>query len=136
MTIHLKRDAFADTKLETLLRESSRIFAELLESPIERVRVFINEIPGSRMAAGGEVQSAVAASGAPFFEFYVLEGRPQAQIERVHATVTELIAETLAVKRESIRGVCLAIRPEHWSIAGRSAAVIRAEEIARRASNT
>lgn len=129
MHIHLKQGAFADEKIERLMVEASALYAEVFECPIDRVRVFINEYPGARMAVAGKVQSADADCGAPFYEFIALQGRPQAHFDRLHEGCTGLIADILDVDRKVIRGACWTIPPERWAIAGNPAAVVRADEV-------
>lgn len=73
LDFHLVEGQFTDEQHERLLVEGSRIFAEGLRSPIERVRVFVHLHRPELTAVGGAV---VAKTGtqAPYFRFVVLEG--------------------------------------------------------------
>ncbi len=135
LTINLQREAYGREQLDRLLVGASELYARVLESPLERVRVFINLLDPGAVAVGGRI---VAESGAraPFFEAIVMAGRPEAQKQRLMQEVTDLIEEVLQVERSGIRGVCWTVPPEDWCIAGTPASVRRAEEIAARRGAT
>lgn len=131
MEIHLAADAYDDAQLEELAVKCSQHYAEILQSPVERVRVFINEYRAQAMAVGGVLVSK-GGTAAPYFTFLVLEGRPVEQKHALLSGFTELIEQTLGVERSLIRGGCWPIPPEDWAIAGTPASIKRAAEVAAR----
>lgn len=121
-----------DEQLRTLLIEASALYARVLDSPIERVRVFINLRPPTLVAvAGVPVVDNVAC--APFFDCIVLAGRSLAQRHQLLAGFTDLLVNILGAERGLIRGVCRPVDPENWGIGGVPASVQRAAEIEARA---
>ena len=131
LTVNLQRDAHTQEQLERLLVDASALYASVLDSPVERVRVFINLFDPTAMAVGGRV---VASSGtrAPFFEAILLQGRPREQKQALMEKLTDLLEEVLEVERAHIRGVCWSVPPDDWCIAGTPASEKRAQEIAER----
>ena len=132
MEIHLAEDAYEDEQLERLTVECSKLYAKVLQSPIERVRVFIHEHRPCAMAVGG-VPVSQGGKPAPYFQFIVLEGRPLEQKHALLTGFTDLIENILGVQRGLIRGGCWPIPPEDWAIGGMPASVKRAAEVAARA---
>lgn len=128
LTVHLSCDTYAGEQLERLLVSASEIYARVLDSPLERVRVFLNLIERDAMAVGGEVV-ATSDRHAPFFEAIVLEGRPAQQKQLLMEAITDLLEDVLQVDRAGIRGVCWSVPPEDWCIAGTPASTKRAREI-------
>ncbi len=128
LRINLATDSCSDVQMRALLKEGSALYAEVLESPIERVRVFVNRLDPAAMAVGGEI---IADTGmqAPFFEVIILAGRAQAQKQRLMAAVTDLLSRVLEIERGPIRGVCWEVPPDNWCIAGTPASIQRAQEI-------
>lgn len=129
---HLAEGRYGDEQLEQLLVRSSHLYATVLESPLERVRVYAHFFKPGHMAVGGR-RVAEGAPDAPHFRFLVLEGRPLAQCHRLLEGLTDLMVDILQVDRTLLRGACWPISPQHWSIAGTPASVARAAEIAARA---
>ena len=131
LTVNLPRDAVSAEQQERLLVQASELYASALDSPVDRVRVFLNLMDPGAMAVGGRV---VARGGAvaPFFEAILLEGRPREQKERLMVGLTDLLEEVLQVERKHIRGVCWSVPPDDWCIAGTPASLKRAQEIAAR----
>lgn len=130
--IHLAAGRYDDELLGDLQRGCAECYADVLRAPMERIRVFVSEhrpetvfVDGRRVADG--------ADDAPFFDFVVLAGRPQGEIEALMRGFTDIIHTVLGVDRGRIRGVCRPASPEHWGIAGTMAAVARADEVAARA---
>lgn len=117
---------------EVLLRRSAALYAEVLRSPMDRVRVFITLHPPALWFAAGET-AAVERSPAPYFSFIVLEGRPVEECQRLLSGFTDLLVEIVGAPRDRIRGGCWPVRPEHWAVGGVPASVLRAEEIRKRA---
>lgn len=132
MEIHLAKGAYEDEQLEALSIKCSQLYARVLESPVERVRVFIHEHRACAMAVGG-VPVSKGARPAPYFQFIVLQGRPVEQKHALLTGFTDLIEDILGVDRKLIRGGCWPIPPEDWAIAGTPASIKRAAEVAARA---
>lgn len=122
-----------DAQIAELLIESSRLFAEVLESPIDRVRVSAQLVQPQHIAIGGKLVSEGVPS-TPYFEFVVLEGRPMAHRQRLLEGFTHLLVDKLGVDRNRVRGSCWAVDPAQWSIGGNLASVLRAKEISARAA--
>lgn len=128
LTINLQRDTYDQAQLDRLLIGASALYASALDSPVERVRVFLNFFDAGAMAVGGKLVSQGGLQ-APFFEAILLRGRPAEQKERLMQGVTDLIEDVLRVERRHIRGVCWSVPPEDWCIAGTPASVKRSQEI-------
>lgn len=133
VNFHLVEGRFTPAQADRLLREASRLYAEVLAAPMERVRAFITTHQPDRFAVGGE---PVMADGphAPFFDFIVLDGRPLAERHRLAAGFTDLLVDIIGVRRELIRGGCRRIQPEDWSIGGTAASELRHAEVSARAA--
>jgi 4-oxalocrotonate tautomerase len=116
---------------ERLLTEASKLYGDVLQSPIERVRAFITTHPSAQFAVAGELVSHNGLH-APYFDFIVMEGRPVEERHRLMAGFTDLLVDILGVRRDLVRGSCRRIEPQYWSIGGVPANVLRAEEIAAR----
>lgn len=114
-----------------LLRRTAELFAEITESPIERIRTQVHELPADSFAVGGV---SVAASGvqAPFITLDLLEGRPPEQssalIERMSALVADLVGVPVARVRLRINEVATT----SWGIGGVPASELRKIEIDQR----
>ncbi len=132
VNFHLVEGRASAEQEQQLLIAASTLYAEVLEAPMERVRAFITPHAPGRFAACGEL---VAVNGlhAPYFEFIVLEGRPLEQIHRLLAGFTDLLVDTLGVRRDLVRGSCRRIAPQDWSIGGVPASVLRRDEVEARA---
>lgn len=129
---HLSAGRHDDAAVGRLLLAASQLYAEVLQSPIERVRALAHMHAAQHVAVGGRLQSEGGAL-APYFHFLVLQGRPLDQCHRLLSGFTGLCVDCLGVEREQVRGGCWPIPPEHWAIAGSVASVARAREIAERA---
>lgn len=130
VTFRISAADATDARCQQLLLQGSALYAELLRSPIERIRAFVQVYEAGRMAVGGQITDPATA----FFECYVLAGRSQQQRHAVLSAFTELLADTLEIDTASIRGTCIPVAPDDWSIGGRPAGMLRAEEIAARHS--
>ncbi len=133
VNFHLLAGHSTPEQEEHLLKGASRLYAEVLKAPIERVRAFITTYPASRFAVAGAPCSANGLH-APFFEFIVLDGRALEDRQRLHQGFTDLLVDVLGVPRELVRGLCRRVPPEDWSIGGAPASVLRADEVAARAA--
>lgn len=114
-----------------LLIEGSRLYAAVLDSPLERVRAFVHHLAPTSVAVAGRI---VAEGGdpAPFFSALAMTGRPAEQRHRLLAELTDLLADVLRVDRSLVRGHVIEVDPDNWGIAGRPASAVRAAEIAAR----
>lgn len=117
---------------ERLLRGASRLYAEVLKAPLERVRAFITLHRPNHFAVAGEVV-AKGRLHAPYFDFIVLEGRPLEERHRLLSGFTDLLVETLGVRRDLVRGSCRRVEPFDWGIGGEPANVLRQDEVEARA---
>lgn len=128
----LAEGQYTDEQVSDLLLASARLYAEVLKSPVERVRVVALTYKPQHAVVGGHLVSEGGPS-APWFHFLVLEGRPQEECQALIAGFTDLVASTLGVERGLVRGGCWPIPAQHWGIGGVPASVMRAQEIAARA---
>lgn len=125
---HLSETLITQTSARQILQQASAIYAEVLDSPIERTRVFISSYNPDYVAVGGEV-CADSETIMAFFEFIVLEGRPLAQRTALGEQFTRLLCDTLNIDRSLIRGYCSLVKPEDWYIAGAPASAVRKAEV-------
>jgi 4-oxalocrotonate tautomerase family enzyme len=131
MQVHLQTSAYSQEQVHHFLERASTVYAEVLDSPIERVRIFIHDYPAGYIAVGGKVSSDTGVL-APFFEAFMLEGRPISQQHAVLEHITDVLVECFHSERSLVRGVCTMVSPEHWGIAGKPAAAARAAELSAR----
>lgn len=129
---HLVNGAYPDAAVEDLLVRASIHYAEILESPIDRVRAFAVRYAPAAVAVAGRLVSE-GAPPAPYFTAIVLAGRPVAEREALARRFTDLIVQCLDVDRALVRGQIIEVSPENWSIAGDLAIVARAAEVDARA---
>ncbi|MGE4373384.1 MAG: 4-oxalocrotonate tautomerase family protein [Xanthobacter sp.] len=128
VTFHLVEGASTPEQEENLLRRATQLYCDVLSAPPERVRAFISTYAPARVAVAGELVSR-SGQAAPFFEFFVLAGRPAEQREALLEGFTRLLVEELGVARMQVRGLCRQLNPEDWAIGGTPASVKRAGEI-------
>jgi|JI102314DRNA_FD_contig_123_43208_length_1213_multi_3_in_1_out_0_3 4-oxalocrotonate tautomerase len=128
VNFHLVDGLTSSEQDRQLLVAASKFYAEVLNAPTDRVRAFITAHAPSRFAVVGDL---VAVNGlhAPYFEFIVLEGRPLEQTHRLMAGFTDLLVDTLGVRRDLVRGSCRRVAPQDWSIGGVPASVLRKDEV-------
>ncbi len=141
-TFHIPEYLLTEDTAAQLMSQASQIYAQVLDSPIERVRIFITTYPASYTAIGGIAcsspnepsvpNSQTAPNCAIYFEYIVLAGRPLAQKQQLGHRLTQLVSEHLSVPQGLIRGRCSPVDPEDWFIAGNPASVSRQTEIADR----
>ena len=129
---HLTEGQHSDDQIAELILASSHLYADVLQSPIERVRVLVHLHRPQHHAVGGRLISE-GAGLAPYFHFLVLEGRPVEQCHRLLQGFTDLLERTLRVDRQRIRGGCWPIPAAMWGIGGQPASALRAHEIMARA---
>jgi 4-oxalocrotonate tautomerase len=128
VTFHLVQGQHSADEVGALLKASTALFAEVLETPLERVRAFAQEYPATHACIGLELVSEGAVE-APFFQFYLLADRPQEHADRLLAGFTDIVVDVLGSDRARVRGTVTRVAGETWSIAGVSAATLRADEI-------
>jgi phenylpyruvate tautomerase PptA (4-oxalocrotonate tautomerase family) len=128
ITFHLIENTFTDEQQARLLTEGSRIFAEVLDTPIDRTRAFINLCPPGRAAVGGVIVEE-GSTGAPFFVFFLSAHRPRDFRTLLLARLTDLIEDTLGVDRSLIRGYAQITDPDSWAVAGVPLSAARAAEM-------
>lgn len=119
-------DSFAPDRVVRLLERASRVYAEILECPIDRVRAFAVRYPPGDLVVGGVAGGSAAA---PYFTALVLTGRSVGQRHALLAAFTDVVVEELSVRREVVRGRIEQVDPEDWAIAGSPASEVRAGEI-------
>lgn len=132
LNFHLVEGQYTQAQHERLLLESSQFFADVLCSPIDRVRAFIALYRPELTAVAGQMVST-SQQQAPYFTFVVLEGRPLDERQRLLAGFTDIVVDVLKVKRELVRGGITLIHPENWAIGGRPASQLRQDEVRARA---
>lgn len=132
---HLVENVYTDEQCEQLLVESSKLYAEVLKSPIDRVRVFIH-LHKPTMAATAGVPISRGGRSAPSFHFLVLQGRPMEERLALLTGFTDLLVNLLGAERSLVRGGCWPIPPEDWAIGGTPASAMRAAEVKVRADQS
>lgn len=132
LEFHLVEGQQSAEQCERLLAQSSRLYAEVLKSPLDRVRAFIQLHPPHLFATGG-VPVSRGGVAAPVFHFIVLEGRPLEEQHRLLSGFTDLLVEILGVERSLVRSGCWPIAPDGWGIGGVPASVLRSAEVKARA---
>ncbi|TAM12456.1 MAG: 4-oxalocrotonate tautomerase [Nevskiaceae bacterium] len=131
MNIHLIAGAYPDAQIKELLHRCATHYGKVLNSPMERIRVFVDEYRPAMVFVDGKT-GAEGAAAAPFFEYIVLEGRPRQEKDDLMTGFTDILEDVLKVTRARIRGACWTVPPEHWGIGGVMASVKRAKEVAAR----
>ncbi len=111
-----------------LLAESARLFADLIESDIARVRTIVHELPAGSFAVGG-VPSEESGVQAPYITLDLFEGRPDSQHRALCEQVPRLVAEILGCPLDGIRLRINEVFPAGWSIGGVQASEKRRREI-------
>lgn len=117
----------ADTKRELLAR-TAETFAAILESPVDRIRTQVLEVPGDAFAVGG-VPIADSGEQAPFIHLDLLEGRPIDQHTALIEQISALVADIVGVPVERTRMRINEVPPADWGIGGVPAAAKRRAEI-------
>jgi 4-oxalocrotonate tautomerase family enzyme len=131
LEIHVVEGDHSPDVLARLLERTSRRYAEVLDSPLDRIRAYVTAHPRTHWAVGGET----GAAPAPYFTAIVLEGRPVEQRHRLLADLTDLLVDVLGVTRARVRGRIIQVPPDDWAIGGVPASGARRDEIAARAAN-
>ena len=132
LNYHLVDGQYTQAQHERLLLDSSRLFAEVLQCPIDRIRVFIDLHRPELFAVGGQLVSDTDAR-TPYFTFIVLEGRALGDRQKLLAGFTDIVVDVLGVDRGLVRGGIVPVAPENWAIGGEPASRKRADEVRARA---
>ena len=132
VNFHLVNINISQSKVNHLIKGATTLYAQVLECPLERVRVYVNLHETCHVGVGGEVIDR-SSQEAPYFDFIVLEGRPLAQRQKLSVGFTDLLVEVFNVDRGVIRGRCHNVHPEDWSIGGVLSSELRQAEIKQRA---
>lgn len=130
LELHLVEGDHSPAEHAQLLERLSLRYAEVLDSPVERVRAVLTLHAREHWAVGGVTGGAPA----PYFTAVVLEGRPVEQRHRLLAELTDLLVEVLGVERSRVRGRVVQVPPDDWAIGGVPASGARRDEIAARAA--
>jgi 4-oxalocrotonate tautomerase family enzyme len=111
-----------------LLRRTAELFAEITESPVDRIRTQVHELQADSFAVGG---LAIADSGvqAPFITLDLLEGRPLEQHAELVDRMSALVAELVGVPIERVRLRINEVKAIDWGIGGVPASELRRAEI-------
>lgn len=126
--VHLVEGAHTPDQHAELLTALSARYAEVLDSPLPRIRAYLTLHRPEHWATGGQ-----AGVEAPYFTAIVLEGRPVEQRQRLLAAFTDVLVDVLGVDRGLVRGRIIRVHPDDWAIAGVPASAARCTEIAARA---
>ena len=122
----------SDAEVAELLTRSCALFAEVLECPLDRVRAAVVEVWPHAMCVGGRMVND-GGRPAPYFTFFLLDGRPPEHRSRLLAGFTDLLVECLGSDRALVRGAVIVVPPDNWAIAGVPASVARRAEVEARA---
>ena len=124
--------------LKQLLREASATLAHVIESPPDRLQVWITEIDPGLYAIAGEPADEVLErvprheAEIPLIRMALMEGRPVEMLHRVMAELSEVVARVLGSDPQRIRVQIDHVHPDRWAIGGVPASVKRAAELAAR----
>ena len=130
LQVYLDTSQHEEGDLNRFLKKASAAFASRLSCPEDRIRVYIHHTARALCSIGGSTDPDTAQ--APFFQFYLLAGRPPEQKIALLQDFTSLLASELGAPTELIRGFCTHVPPQDWGIAGVPAALEREDEIAAR----
>ena len=131
LEVHLVEGRHSAAQHTELLTAMSVRYAEVLESPVERVRAYLTLHRPEHWATGG---IPAAAGSAPYFTAIVLQGRPAEQRARLLAAFTDILVDVLGADRRLIRGRIIQVHPDDWAIGGVPASAARSSEVAARTS--
>ena len=111
-----------------LLRQTAELFAEITESPVDRIRTQVHELPADSFAVGG-VPIAESGLQAPFITLDLLEGRPREQHAALIERVSALVAGLVGVPLDRVRLRINEVATTGWGIGGVQASELRRAEI-------
>lgn len=127
LEVHLVDGMHTPAQHADLLTSMSARCAEVLGSPLDRVRAYVTLHRPEHWATGG-----VPGAPAPYFTAIVLQGRPAEQRRRLLGAVTDILVDVLGVDRRLVRGRIIQVHPDDWAIGGVPAGAARQSEIAAR----
>lgn len=127
LEVHLVEGEHTPAQHAELLARLSGRYAEVLDSPLERIRAYVTLHRPEHWATGGDL-----GVEAPYFTAIVLEGRPVEQRHRLLGAFTDILVDTLHVDRRLVRGRIIQVPPDDWAIGGVPASAARRSEIAAR----
>lgn len=127
LEVHLVDGVHTPAQHSELLTSLSARYAEVLESPLDRIRAYVTLHRPEHWATGGE-----QGAPAPYFTAIVLQGRPAEQRRRLLGAFTDILVDVLGVDRRLVRGRVIQVDPDDWAIGGVPASVVRQSEIAAR----
>jgi 4-oxalocrotonate tautomerase len=111
-----------------LLRRTAELFAEITESPVDRIRTQVHELPADSFAVGG-IPIAESSVQAPFVTLDLLDGRPLEQHAALVARMSALVAELVGVPLDRVRLRINEVKTTDWGIGGVQASELRRAEI-------
>lgn len=111
-----------------LLRQTAELFAEIIESPLDRVRTQVHELPADSFAVGG-IPIAESGVPAPFVTVVMFKGRPAEQYAAVVERISALVADLVGSPLDRVRLRISEVEPTGWGIGGVQASVLRRREI-------
>lgn len=116
-----------------LLVETAQMFADIIESDINRVRTQVHELPGDDFAVGG-IPMSESGVQAPFITLDLFRGRPASEHQALCERIPPLVAEIVGCPIERTRLRINEVFPEGWAIGGVQASELRKREIDARAA--
>jgi 4-oxalocrotonate tautomerase family enzyme len=128
--------------LQQLLREASATLARVIESPVDRLQVWITEVDPALYAIAGEPADLVlqhtprAEAEIPLIRMALMEGRSTQKLHEVMAAMSEVTARVLGANPTRVRVQIDHVVPDRWAIGGQPASVLRAAELAVRSAGT
>ena len=125
---HLVEGSLDADQRRRLFAEGSARYAEVLDSPVERIRALVTLRPPESVAIGG-VPVAETGAEAVYVTALMLQGRPVEQAQAALRALTDLVVEVLGVARDGVRARVVRVPPEEWAIGGEPAAAVRAQEV-------
>jgi phenylpyruvate tautomerase PptA (4-oxalocrotonate tautomerase family) len=131
LEVHLVEGRHTAAQHAELLAAMSARYAEVLESPLERIRGYITLHRPEHWFTGG-----VPGAEAPYFTAIVLQGRPAEQRARLLGAFTDILVDVLGADRSLVRGRIIQVHPDDWAIGGVPAGAARRTEIAARAGRS
>lgn len=128
VNFHLIENSNQAEHEKQLLEKAAQFYAEVLKSPVERVRAYITYHKDAHLYVSGDLYSNNQLN-APYFEFIVLEGRPLEERQKLLLGFTDLLVSALGVDQKLVRGQCRRVDPDDWAIGGIPASSMRKAEI-------
>ncbi len=127
LRVDLAAPVAPETRRELLAR-CAELFAEITDSPLDRIRTQVHELPADSFAVGG-VPIAESGEQAPFVSLDVLAGRPVEQHRELIERIPALVAEIVGCPIERTRLRINEVAPSGWGIGGVPASELRRGEI-------